>query len=365
MFPKTKPTVEIVNCRKSRHGVRLQIGSFKETGFSLDGPVFLPELLRLMDGTRSIAEIEEALHTAGFQVAGRAAGLIAKLESAKLVDLREGPEPEPSPLSEVESERYFKHRLFYGLFKTESEAERMQTALKEKDVALIGMGGIGSCMAYLLGAAGVGRLRGVDPDTIELSNLTRQVLYRTQDIGRSKVEVAGERLGEYNPSIRYSPIRREVRSAEDIQESIRGCDLAILSADTPSAIRDWMNVAGIREKVPFICTGYSSHLVVSGPLVVPGETPCLACVRGRRGRDRFAQDAVDAVNRRYQVPSFGPINQMSASLSTMEALKFLTGSHEPRIRGARYLYDPLTLSGRRVVVRRDPQCQVCGAAADG
>jgi molybdopterin/thiamine biosynthesis adenylyltransferase len=264
-------------------------------------------------------------------------------------------------LSGEEQKRYYKHLLFYGIFHDGAEAHRMQAGLAGKTVALIGMGGIGSAAAYLLAAAGVGCLRGADPDTIELGNLTRQVLYRTADVGRLKVEAAAERLAEFNPGVRFEARPEAMTSPDDILSVIEGCDFAILSADTPSRLSSWMNEACVKAGVPFTSSGYSGHLVVCGPLVVPGRTACLACA-GEHAGCAAADEAVAAINARHAVPSFGPINHLSASLACAEALKYLTGCSVPETLGTRFLFDPMRFESRRVSVARRADCPACSHA---
>lgn len=80
---------------------------------------------------------------------------------------------------------------------------KFQQKLKEKSVAIVGLGGLGSAVAYYLVAAGVGKIKLIDKDKVELSNLNRQILYTTEDVGKFKVEAACEKLSRLNPYIRF------------------------------------------------------------------------------------------------------------------------------------------------------------------
>lgn len=339
--------------------VELRIGLFHGEGLLLRGPKYFPAALALMDGTKTISEILSALrHARHTPTQASLESFCAGLAKKGLLEDR-WDSSAGQRLGSERAARYRKHLLFYGLSVDEEHAVKMQERLAGMQVVLIGMGGIGSALAYHLAAAGVGRLRGVDPDHVELSNLTRQVLYRTCDLGRPKVDAARERLAEYNSEVRFEPVARRMEGPKDLMDVVEGCSLAVLSADTPSTIARWMNEVSLTTYIPFLITGYYGRMAVCGPLIVPRQTSCLGCVGSPVDDLPSAGSEVDLINKRFSVPSFGPINHLSAALAAGEALKYLTGYHEPAVLGARVIFDPFTMQTRRVEVRRDPRCKAC------
>src|SRR5581483_26517 len=125
----------------------------------------------------------------------------------------------------------------------------------------IGLGAVGSNVAVGLAGAGVGQLRVVDPDNVDLSNLHRQFLYTTADLGRPKVTVTRERIRQQNPDVGVEELQAAIGGEDDIRSIIDGCDLLINNADTPRRLlRRWINRECVRAGVPFIQAGYSEHM---------------------------------------------------------------------------------------------------------
>jgi molybdopterin/thiamine biosynthesis adenylyltransferase len=137
-----------------------------------------------------------------------------------------------------------------------------------------------------LAAAGVGRLHCVDPDVVELSNLSRQVIYTEDDIGVSKAEAAVARLCRLNTDIAVSGQRLRIGSVEDVIPLASGCDVLLLSADQPPEVRVWANRACIAAGRPWVDAGYHGPLVQVGQYV-PGTGACWECLHDA-SRERHA-----------------------------------------------------------------------------
>jgi bacteriocin biosynthesis cyclodehydratase domain-containing protein len=294
-------------------------------------------------GSPSLPEFETAL-----------AGFIAR---GVIVDGAEHPE-----LSAGRTDRFARHLLFYASLG--ANGPQVQERLKRARVALIGVGGIGTWLSYLLGAAGLGTLRLIDGDAIELSNLTRQVLYTQQDLGRLKVEVARERLLNINPELHCTGWSAAIRGPEDLEAAVGEVDLIVLSGDKPHDINELVDAYSVRRGIAWTRAGYAQSLGLCGPLLVPGRTGCQACVSAHRPRPAIPLSElplIDAINGRFQVPSFGPLNGVVASMAAKEAIAWLGGlERHVATLGATVAFDVLGLQSSVVPLPRSPDCARCG-----
>jgi molybdopterin/thiamine biosynthesis adenylyltransferase len=299
-----------------------------------------------------------------------------------------------------------------------------QLRLREARVLLIGVGGTGGHAAQALVASGVGHVHCVDPDTVELSNLNRQPLYRESDLGRPKVEAAVATLRALNSDVTVTGERREVARPEDLAELVAGSrqagrppggpppvraavehrrpggtlgpagppaetadgpgravssstpasalppspyDLLVLAADRPDAIRRWANRACLAAGLPWVDAGYRGPLVTAG-VYVPGQGACWECLRdGEIARRDLrlgpGQDPEVASPRMPWNPASAVTAGLSGALLAHAALALLTGvpALEP---GFRFGVN-LMLPGDPVHQRtpRHLDCPACGERA--
>lgn len=224
-----------------------------------------------------------------------------------------------------------------------------QEKLKRSTVLIAGAGGLGSASALYLAAAGVGRLIIVDPQDVELSNLNRQVLHWTSDIGRAKVESAREKLRRLNPNVEVEVYREEL-TEELARRLVSRADIVIDALDNWEA-RFLLNRVCVELGKPFIHAGvegfYGQMLVV-----VPGKGPCLQCLLPRQPPSRSG------------VPVLATTPGVLGLLQATEAIKLLTGVGEPAI-GRLIIYDGYSMTFSEVRVRRRPDCPVCSRIRHG
>jgi adenylyltransferase/sulfurtransferase len=238
-------------------------------------------------------------------------------------------------LSAEERERYRRQIPLIG--------EAGQEKLRGSKVLIAGAGGLGSPLALYCAAAGVGHIRIIDPDVVSRSNLNRQVLYTEADIGRPKVEAAAERLCSFNPDIRVEPVRESL-SPENIAGLVRGMDIILDALDTYAA-RFILNQQAVVQGVPMI------HGAVGGfcgqmALIVPGRTPCLACI--------ILHPPADA-----DVPVMGIAAGMIGLLQAGAAIRFLLGDHHTGL-SELVLWDGSCGRLDSIPMERDPGCMICG-----
>jgi molybdopterin/thiamine biosynthesis adenylyltransferase len=265
--------------------------------------------LDLMDGTRDCAEIAERLSQRFPGLSAAAAGEIVRLLVASGYVEDAGAVP-PASLSPREQVRYSRNKAY---FRRVDLAQRghgweAQLRLRAARVVVLGLGGTGSHAAWALAAAGVGWLHCVDSDEVELSNLSRQVLYDENDVGRAKSTAIVARLRALNSDITVTAARQRITSRQDLAELIRDADMLALCADEPRAsttdlpprdrpspegrarttldgqgIRIWANRECAAAGTPWAGGGYSGPLVTVGVFGPTG--PCYECVNaGERAR---------------------------------------------------------------------------------
>jgi molybdopterin/thiamine biosynthesis adenylyltransferase len=320
-------------------------------------------LLSLADGTRSLDEIYAELLSVNPQLtSGTYQEILDSLFSQRLIlDGRDEGLLSPSLV-----DRYQRHLLFYSMFS--DKPEDVQRKLQNSTVAVLGIGGIGTFVSYFLASAGVGTLHLIDGDHVETSNLTRQVLYNTHDVGRLKTEVAYERLLAVNPNVNCVTHSTMIQSSEDLNNVLSGIgpDLILVSADRPEVIQDWVDEYSVRNRIPWSSAGYAEALGICGPLFVPGRTGCRFCKVKNKAEDlephdRFASfPLIGTINQRFQPPSFGPLNGVVASVLAKETIAWLGGlASIPPSLGAMILIDAPTLSVSVDQWERREDCARC------
>jgi molybdopterin-synthase adenylyltransferase len=235
-------------------------------------------LLESLDGTRAPSAVVDQvvrLHPAVSPETVRA-GLAQLIESGYVEDAAA---PDPVGLTERDKERYDRARGYFRWLDLTPRASTWepQDRLRRARVTVVGVGGTGGAAALALAAAGVGRLHCVDPDVVELSNLSRQVIYTEDDIGVPKVEAAVARLCRLNTDITVSGQRLRIGSAAEVLPLAGGCDVLLLSADQPPEVRVWANRACIAANRPWVDAGYHGPLVQVGQYV-PGTGACWECL---------------------------------------------------------------------------------------
>ena len=153
--------------------------------------------------------------------------------------------------------------------------EAGQERLKAARVLVAGAGGLGTVISLYLAAAGVGHLRIIDCDVVETSNLNRQILHWSGDVGRPKTASVEEKLAALNPLIRIETVSGRI-AEESIAEMARGCDLIVDAMDN-FPTRYLLNRTAVEKLVPFI-HGAVRGFFGQATTVIPGETPCLRCL---------------------------------------------------------------------------------------
>lgn len=244
-------------------------------------------------------------------------------------------------LSDDEIERYARHLML-------AEVGGVgQRRLKAARVAVVGVGGVGGPAALDLAAAGVGRLRLIDPDVVSLSNLQRQVQFATADVGRPKVEAAAERLAALNPHVTVEA-RPDALSPRTARDLLTGCDVVIDGTDD-FGVRRAVNAACLDLGLPLVSGALGRW---SGQVGVFAGRPCWACLVP--GTPPEAETCA-------RVGVIGALAGVVGSLCALEAVKLIAGAGAP-LTGRLLVLDGLTGVARTVRVAADPRCPACGQA---
>jgi len=224
-----------------------------------------------------------------------------------------------------------------------------QLRLRAAGVLLVGAGGLGSPLAMYLAAAGVGRIGLVDADRVDLSNLQRQVLYGTDDVGRPKIVAACERMAQINPHVRLEP--REVRlNAANALEILNDYDVIVDGSDN-FPTRYLVNDACVMLGKPDV---YGSIFRFEGQVSVfwARQGPCYRCLYPE-------PPAPGAVPSCAEGGVLGILPGTIGSLQATETIKLILGKGQPLL-GRLLLFDALEMRFRELKLRRDPDCPACG-----
>lgn len=217
-----------------------------------------------------------------------------------------------------------------------------QEKLKKSRVLIAGAGGLGSAAAYYLAAAGIGRLRIVDRDQVELSNLNRQILHWEEDLGRFKVESAQAKLAKLNPGIEVEILIKEINE-ETLPEIMTGCDLVVDGLDNFQT-RYLINAQIYHQGIPFIYGGILG-LMGMATVIQPGQTPCLKCL--------FPQAPPP-----QKFPVLGTTPGIIGLIEATEAIKYLVGFGK-LLTGRLLIYNGLEMRFSEVRIERNSECPFC------
>lgn len=246
-------------------------------------------------------------------------------------------------LSTDQQLRYARHLTLPGF------GEDGQRRLMQSSVLIVGAGGLGSPAALYLAAAGVGRLGIVDDDVVDLTNLQRQILHRTADVGIAKTDSARQALTERNPEVEVVPISARFDES-NARSLLRDYDIVLDAADN-FPTRYLVNDAAFLEGR---CVVHGSVYLYEGQVTVfdPATGPCYRCL--------FPQPpAPGTVPSCAEAGVLGVLPGVIGVLQATEAIKLLTGMGDP-LAGRLLSYDALTMTFRTLQVKRRADCALCG-----
>lgn len=247
-------------------------------------------------------------------------------------------------LTEKQKERYSRHIML------DEVGEEGQKKLMNAKVLIIGAGGLGSPAAMYLAAAGIGTIGIVDADEVELSNLQRQIIHSSDDIGRAKVQSAKETMTAINPDVTVKTYQTMLTD-KNIAELIAQYDF-ILDCTDNFPTKFLINDACVIGKKPFCHAGIMRF---QGQLMtyVPNKSPCYRCIFGEPPKK-------GAMPSSKQVGIIGAMCGVIGSLQATEAIKYIVGAGQ-LLTGCLLTYDALKMEFRKVKLPTNTdKCAVCG-----
>jgi adenylyltransferase/sulfurtransferase len=224
-----------------------------------------------------------------------------------------------------------------------------QERLRASRALVIGAGGLGCPAALYLAASGVGRLTIADADRVDLTNLQRQILYRTDSVGAQKVDAARAALNALNPEVEIVTLQKRLQ-ADEMPGIVAGVDIVLDCSDN-FATRHAINRACVQHAKPLVSGAairFDAQLMVFD-LRKP-DAPCYACLFPEDGEVEEVQCSMMGV--------FAPMTGAVGALQAMEAVKLLAGVGES-LSGRLLLFDAKGAEWRTVRVKKDPDCAVC------
>jgi len=234
-------------------------------------------------------------------------------------------------------ERYDRQIMIEGF------GEEGQEKLKKARVFIAGAGGLGSPAAIYLAAAGVGSLRIVDRDKVELSNLNRQILHWEKDIGRTKTESAREKLERLNHDVQIEGIEETI-SKENVSELIDDCDLIVDALDN-FPTRYLLNKTALERNIPLLhggVYGFEGRAMT----IIPGKTACFRCLYPKPPPPS-------------KFPVIGVAPAVIGCIQATEAIKYIIGIGE-LLSNRLLVYEGLSLMFTEMKLKKNPNCEDCG-----
>ena len=250
---------------------------------------------------------------------------------------------EVSDLSEKELDRYSRQVMLQEI------GYQGQLKLKQARVCVVGVGGLGNPITTRLAAMGVGKIRIVDRDVIELSNLHRQTMFNEDDVGQVKVETAAKKLRKLNDDIIIEELPVSINDYTAL-DAVDGCDVVIDALDSVNA-RYSLNKACIEKKIPFV-TGAAVGVTGQTFTIIPSESACYHCLFPALDEDSMPTCSIEGVH-----PS---ILSIIGGIEVSEAVKIIT-EKKPSLQDRVLHVDLENLIFNFTKVSKVEECSVCGS----
>lgn len=252
-------------------------------------------------------------------------------------------------------------RFFNSFESSERDGMTLNDSLQNRSVVIVGMGGFGSWIALLCARLGVKNIIGIDFDTVEMSNLNRQILFDESSVGFSKVNAAKENLARQCPEVNFTAVNARIDHEEDLRPSLKGADFVfnpfglLPFEDAKMHISSIVMKAAVLEHVPHLSVGAN----FIGPLWTPTRGPCLHCALLSPSLSHVLinteKNAAPVLKRQ-----FTPVISTACSMAVWEMAMFLSNSSIPRTLNGVLTVDWLSASfGSMIPVPRSLGCALC------
>lgn len=269
------------------------------------------------------------------------------LESWKSHNILKDYEEIDEQINELAYEKYDRQIKNFGTLPglSQSDGVKFQKILSGTTVGLIGVGGVGSYIAHGLSLMGIGGLKLVEGDIIELSNTSRQILYHEHAVGRKKVEVAKEQLQISAPKTSVKTLDTFVNrdNLDEVSDFLSDVDFIVLAADTPRGEIEYItDEIAYKNNTPWLTFApFNFSKVFIGPLIIPNKTKRL---HELIPQTEFVADNVKVkeINERFFPTIMDPYNGIAAKMALIEIVKYITGYTQSSVIDKRILLDTAT-----------------------
>ncbi|QFT87896.1 Molybdopterin-synthase adenylyltransferase [Bacillus sp. THAF10] len=328
-----------------------------------NGSIYM--LLSLMDGNREISQIidQVCLHYPDISEAE----IKAAVEEFNNLGFLLHTDQNQHILGPNEQERFKGNVNYMSHFcPPNMDPSHFQKKISNAKITIIGMGAFGCSLLFNLAGLGVRNVRIIDFDTVDLSNLNRQMLFNEQDIGRLKIDAAQDFMSAFYSSMKIETINQKIDQYTLIEPLIEGSDLVILAADQPFLLlQRWVNEACVNKSIPFIAGGIN---ITMGQFntIIPGESGCIDCMHIHNFKE--TEDYAVIVHRVLEENFIPPNTATSPNLMMItgiiasEVFKFLTELEKPQSLGKLLRFDFMnyeTTKIREWEIQDD--CPTCGS----
>ena len=250
----------------------------------------------------------------------------------------------------INDTKYNRQNLFFSIFNDDYKIYNQY--FKDKNILILGLGGIGANVAIVLERAGFNNFTLVDFDVVEESNLIRQFPYDCNDVGKLKTEIMKEKLKNSNVKCKNLKIIKE----DNIINEIKLADFVLCTVDKPQRIiRRLINKLCVKNDKPVLFCGFSEYVAMIGPFVEPRATACLSCIE--------KQIFETPLNNVEPIPSFGPLCLLISSLVSNEIINYFAKYKETSLVGKTLMFNLFTYQADIINWKRNSKCKECGTNA--
>ncbi|NBI13625.1 ThiF family adenylyltransferase [[Haemophilus] felis] len=344
---------------------KVYVGGFGKITEYDDQYGFVKSIFEMIDGVNSISEItEKMLYKHNALTKGDILEFINDLNEEGFIE--DNALIGSDVLDDYEMSRYHRNINFFSSFlKLDQNKFSIQKKISDSRIGILGLGGLGSHIVYDLAGLGVGKIKAIEFDQVELSNLNRQILYNFNDVGKDKAELAKKRINEFNPKVDFEYKKIMVSSSQDIEDFFHDVDLLILVADRPKTkLANWVNEAICKLGIPLFCAGLEAQRAMHYT-VIPGQTGCIACWRKQVEMDSPVSDLI--LKKKTELNLVGDNTAIVPLVSTItgficvEIVKYLTGIGQMQSVGKLISIDFNTMKVVEAETwSKQNGCEVCG-----
>ncbi len=244
--------------------------------------------------------------------------------------------------------KYSRQNLFFSM--SNNSFTNYDEIIKNKNILILGLGGIGSNVAFMLNRAGCNSFTFVDYDKVDESNLIRQFPYDESQLNMFKTAALKSKM---NKNTKILKREKEILCRDDIVNDIANADLVLCTLDKPNrVIRRIVNAVCVELNKPVIFSGFSEHVAMVGPFVIPHKTACLMCLE--KNIEELPLENVDIV------PSYGPLCMIISSIVVNEIINFFTKYNKFNLTGKTLMFNILNYESEIINWNQKSNCEVCG-----